>query len=42
MLSDPILGDCTVEPLTFAHEEAKQAFWHSSSHILGYAIEEVF
>lgn len=34
-------GD-SVEFLTFEDEDAKQVFWHSSAHILGYAIKNIY
>lgn len=39
MLSDPLLGDCEIKTLGFDDPESKMAFWHSSAHILGAAIE---
>jgi threonyl-tRNA synthetase len=34
------MADCSVRTLKF--EEAKQVFWHSSAHLLGYASEIYF
>ena len=42
MLSEPILGDCEVQLAKFDDLQAKMAFWHSSAHVLGYAIEQVY
>ena len=42
MLDEPILGDCEVELVGFEDEEAAKAFRHSSAHILGAAIEQVY
>ena len=42
MLSEPLLGDCEIQTLGFDHLDSKMAFWHSSAHILGSAIEQVF
>ena len=42
MLDEPILGDCEVQLIGFEDEEAAKAFRHSSAHILGAAIEQVF
>lgn len=42
MLDEPILGDCEVQLVGFEDEEAAKAFRHSSAHILGAAIEQVF
>jgi threonyl-tRNA synthetase len=35
----PLEGDCEIKLLTFDDPEGKMVFWHSSAHILGYAIE---
>lgn len=35
-------GDCTLALLKFDSKEGKTIFWHSSSHILGQAIENVY
>lgn len=35
----PLVGDCTLTLLKFDDPEAKTVFWHSSSHVLGAAIE---
>ena len=42
MLDEPLLGDCEVELVGFGDEEAVKAFRHSSAHILGAAIEQVY
>ena len=42
MLNEDILGDCEIQLAKFDDHEAKMAFWHSSAHILGYAIEQVY
>lgn len=43
MLNEPLLGDCQIKLVEFGDdEEVKMAFRHSSAHILGYAIEQVF
>jgi threonyl-tRNA synthetase len=41
-LSRPLVGDCVLTLLKFDDTEAKTVFWHSSSHILGAALENVF
>ncbi len=41
-LSAPIPGDAPVEVLTFDHEEGRKVFWHSSSHIMAQAVQELF
>ena len=35
-----MLGDCDIKFVSF--EESKKTFWHSSAHILGSVIEEVY
>ena len=35
----PLEEDCTLELVKFDSDEAKKVFWHSSSHILGQALE---
>lgn len=42
MLNEPLLGDCEVHLVGFDDLDAKRAFWHSSAHILGYAIEQLY
>ncbi|RNF02145.1 putative threonyl-tRNA synthetase [Trypanosoma rangeli] len=41
-LTRPFEGDATLELLDWDDAEAKHVFWHSSSHVLGYALERVF
>lgn len=38
----PLEKDCTLQLLKFDAPEAKKVFWHSSSHILGQALELKF
>ena len=38
----PLVGNCKLILLNFNDSEAKNVFWHSSSHVLGAAIEGVF
>lgn len=35
-------GDCLIEYLTFEEKLGQHVFWHSSAHILGFAIEKVY
>ena len=35
-------GDCTIEIITFENPKGKEVFWHSSSHLLGNALEELY
>ncbi|ESL08789.1 threonyl-tRNA synthetase [Trypanosoma rangeli SC58] len=41
-LTRPFEGDATLELLDWDDAEAQHVFWHSSSHVLGYALERVF
>jgi threonyl-tRNA synthetase len=41
-LSQPLLGDCRLELITFDDPKGKEVFWHSSAHILGYSLEKNF
>lgn len=41
-VSVPLPADCRLELKTVDSPEGKEAFWHSSSHILGCAMEKVF
>ncbi len=35
-------GDCALEILTFADEDGKKTFWHTTSHILAQAVKRLF
>lgn len=41
-LTEPLLGDCELELITFEDPKGKEVFWHSSAHILGYSLEKNF
>jgi threonyl-tRNA synthetase len=41
-LSCPLTGDATVEPITFASDEGREVYRHSSTHIMAQAVKEVF
>lgn len=41
-LNRPLEESCKLEILKFDSPEAKEVFWHSSSHILGQALERVY
>lgn len=41
-LSRPLEADCTLELIKFDSEEGKKVFWHSSSHVMGQAMELLF
>jgi len=38
-LDRPLEGHCSLQLLKFEDDEGQQVFWHSSSHILGEAME---
>jgi len=41
-VSRPLETDCELELLPLDSPEGRQVFWHSSAHVLGLALEEVF
>lgn len=41
-LTRPLADNDTIEIITFDSVEGKQVFWHSSSHILAMAVQELF
>ena len=41
-LGRPLEADCKLELLDWDDKDAREVFWHSSSHVLGYAMERVF
>lgn len=41
-LRTPLSDDCSVEILTFEQEEGKQAYWHTTSHIMAQAVKRLF
>lgn len=41
-LRTELTADCKVELLTFDNDEGKQAFWHTTSHILAQAVKRLF
>ncbi len=41
-LRTELTSDCKVELLTFDNDEGKQAFWHTTSHILAQAVKRLF
>ncbi|XP_074299762.1 threonine--tRNA ligase, mitochondrial 1-like [Silene latifolia] len=38
----PLEGDCKLKLFTFDSDEGKDAFWHSSAHILAQALETIY
>jgi threonyl-tRNA synthetase len=41
-LERPLEGDCEIEYVTFDDKDGKVVFWHSSAHILGSALENLY
>ena len=41
-LNSPLSADAAIEIITFDSADGKDVFWHSSSHIMAQAIEELF
>ena len=41
-LTKPLEGDCTMELLSFDDKIGKEVFWHSSSHLLGQSLENLY
>ncbi|GAB4257892.1 MAG: threonine--tRNA ligase [Vicingaceae bacterium] len=41
-VSTPILENATLKLLTWEDDEGKQAFWHSSAHVLAQALEKLY
>ena len=41
-LNRPLISDCKLELCTFQDKEGKNTFWHSSAHLLGAAIENLY
>lgn len=40
-LRTPLSEDCSLEILTFEQEEGKQAYWHTTSHIMAQAVKRL-
>lgn len=41
-LARPFEGDCALQLVSFDEPEGKETFWHSSSHVLGGSLEELY
>ncbi len=41
-LRTPITEDCTLEILTFDDPDGKQAYWHTTSHVMAQAVKRLF
>lgn len=38
----PLEGDCLLQLLSFEDKLGKEVFWHSSSHLLGQSLENLY
>jgi len=38
----PITGDAVIKFLTFNDKEGKEVYWHSTSHLMAHAIQEIY
>lgn len=41
-LTTPLMEDCNLEILTFDDPDGKKIYWHSTSHIMAQAVQDVF
>ena len=41
-LNRPITKDCNLKILTFDDDEGKEIFWHSSSHLMAEAMQQLY
>ncbi|KAG7592091.1 Threonine-tRNA ligase class IIa [Arabidopsis thaliana x Arabidopsis arenosa] len=41
-MNRPLEGDCSLEIFGFDSDQGRDTFWHSSAHILGQALEQVY
>ena len=41
-LSHPLVPNACIEPLTFEDVEGKKALWHTTSHVLAYAVRNLY
>ena len=41
-LNRPIVADCSITLLKWEDDEAKRVFWHSSSHLMAEALEDLY
>ncbi len=41
-LSTPLTEDSQIEPLTFEDDEGRETYWHSTSHIMAAAVQDLF
>ena len=38
----PITDDATIQFLTFNEDEGKEVYWHSTSHLMAHAVQEIY
>jgi threonyl-tRNA synthetase len=41
-LSVPVINDSAIKFLTFADDEGKHVYWHSTSHLLAHAVQSIY
>jgi threonyl-tRNA synthetase len=41
-LNAPIISDASIKFLTFEDEKGKEVYWHSTSHLMAHAIQEIY
>ncbi|OMO78168.1 GTP-binding protein-related protein, partial [Corchorus capsularis] len=41
-MNRPLEGDCEIQIFTFEDNEGRDTFWHSSAHILGQSLENIY
>ena len=41
-LNAPINSDASIKFLTFEDEKGKEVYWHSTSHLMAHAIQEIY
>jgi threonyl-tRNA synthetase len=41
-LNSPINNDCKVRILTFNDEDGKAVYWHSTSHLMAHAVQDIY
>jgi threonyl-tRNA synthetase len=41
-LSAPLMEDSEIEPLTFEDDDGRETYWHSTSHVMAAAVQDLF
>ncbi len=41
-LSTPLVEDAEIVPITFDHDEGRETYWHSTSHVMAAAVQDLF